>query len=140
MASYVLYADEILNQFGLLSIRDFETEDQPNVESGEEEVVALPGNLFVATRSDTEGEVRVELRLGECDIPEARIVFDGSMVFQSSFMCITGVVDPDEETFPLPRSGEWKVRVYVHGTPHPSCVMVFLDSGEWLAAGGDVPD
>ncbi|MER6131036.1 hypothetical protein [Streptomyces sp. NPDC001815] len=140
MASRIIYVDDILNEFGLVSTRDFETEDQPDVESGEEELVALPGNVFVATRSDTEGEVRVEVRIGECDVPDARIVFDGSMVFQSPFMCITGVVDPDEESLLLPRTGEWKVRVYVHGYPHPSRVMVHLELSEWLASGGTLEE
>ncbi|MFC9847318.1 hypothetical protein ACFWFF_09730 [Streptomyces sp. NPDC060223] len=140
MASHMLYSEDISNQFGLVSIRDFETEDQPNAESGEEEVMALPGHLFVATRSDTEGDVRVEVHVGECDIPDVRVVFDGSMVFRSSFLCITGAVDPDEETFPLPRTGEWGIRVYVYDSPRPSRVFVFLDSGEWLASGGTLPD
>ncbi|MBZ3907540.1 hypothetical protein [Streptomyces griseiscabiei] len=136
MESRIVYSDGFLNQFGMISIRDFETEDQPTAETGEEEVISLPGNLFVATRTDMQGEVQVEIHVGECVDLDARLIFDGSMTFRSSWLCITGVVDPDEETLRLPRSGEWKIKVLVQGSPRPSRVMVFLDSREWLTAGG----
>lgn len=139
MGSHILYEDDIMTQFGLVSIRDFETEDNPYSESGEE-VVFLPGHLFVAARGDAEGEVHVEARVGECDVPGVRAVFDGVMAFQSSFMCITGAVDPDEETIRLPRPGEWNVKVYVHGFPRPSRVVIFFDLGEWLGSGGTLAD
>ncbi|QYX77907.1 hypothetical protein [Streptomyces akebiae] len=139
--SRIVYSDVFLSQFGLISIRDFETEDQPEVESGEEEIVSLPGNIFVATRTDMQGEVRVEIHVGECvNRPDSRLIFDGSMTFRSSWMCVTGVVDPDEETLRLPRSGEWKIKVYVQGSPRPDGVTVFLDKHEWLTAGGVLPE
>ncbi|MGW1026482.1 hypothetical protein ACWD4J_22775 [Streptomyces sp. NPDC002577] len=48
-------------QYSLISIRDFGTADHPVAETGEEEVIYTPGGIYVATRSDVDGDVRSEV-------------------------------------------------------------------------------
>lgn len=121
-----LWAGHLTAQYGLVSLRDFGTTDNPVAETGEEAVVFSPGKLYVATRLDTEGDVRIEVRLGDPAPGSGREVLDAAMEFSSGIVCVADPVDPDSETLRLPRAGRWRTRVRVRGEPRPHTVAVFL--------------
>ncbi|MER5477738.1 hypothetical protein ABT026_12300 [Streptomyces sp. NPDC002734] len=122
----LLWADHFSAQYGLISIRDFGTTDNPVAATGEEEVISSPGKTYVATRSDTDGDVRVELWLGDPEPGHGREVLDAEMEFVSGIVSVADPVDPDSETVRLPRAGRWRTRVRVQGVPRPHTVSVFL--------------
>ncbi|MER8073679.1 hypothetical protein ABTZ59_36220 [Streptomyces sp. NPDC094034] len=134
--SEIASSTSVSSQSGLVSIRDFGTTDRPISITGEEETLFLPGNLYVSGQSDTDGEIVTQIHVGESRISGMRKILDEVMSFPSATISISDVVDPDEETFHLPRSGKWKVRVYVSGEPYADTVALVLDAAEWEAAGG----
>lgn len=132
--SRLIASFSISSQFGLVSIRDLDTEDQPTAETGEEDFLFLPGHLFVATRNDSAGEVQVDVMTGgEEAAPGRRKLIDEVMRFPSSVISITDAVDPDRESVRLPKAGEWRVRIYVEGHPRPHRVILVLDEDSWGA-------
>ncbi|MGW3401849.1 hypothetical protein [Streptomyces zhihengii] len=131
--SHLVYQTEIWAQFGLISIRDFETEDNPVAITGEEEVVAAPGHIFVSARPDLEGEVSIEVHVGEPDITDARLVFNDTMTFASTALCITDPTVPDEESMQIPHPGRFAVKIFTIGTPNPGRVLICFDPDEWNA-------
>lgn len=136
--SRILHTRVVSPFWGLVSIRDFDTADYPTGGTGEEEIQVLPGHIYVATQSDTDGDVPVEIRVGEVDVPGLRTVFDGTLSVNSGVLCVTAPAMEDEETFHLPRPGEWSVKIAVRGDPRPTFVALFLDLKEWeTATGGD---
>ncbi|MEU3553795.1 hypothetical protein [Streptomyces fragilis] len=121
-----LWADHFRAQYALISIRDLGTTDNPVAGTGEEEVVFSPGKVYVATRPDVDGDVRVELWAEEPDALRGREVLNAVMEFESGIVCVADPVDPDGETVRLPRAGRWRTRVRVQGEPRPHTVSVFL--------------
>ncbi|WP_448319043.1 hypothetical protein [Streptomyces sp. CO7] len=124
----LLWAGPFGAQYGLVSIRDFGTTDNPVAETGEEAVIFSPRKTYVATRPDTDGDVRVEVWLGDPGPAHGhgREVLDAEMEFTSGIVCVVDPVDPDSETVRLPRAGRWRTRVRVQGAPRPHTVSVFL--------------
>lgn len=131
--SELVWSDAIPTQFGLISIRDFGTEDHPSVETGEEVVVPTPGHIFVASQTDTDGDVSVAVRVGDPDIPGHRLVFDGVMHFNSSSLCVVAPTEPDEKTVAIPAPGVWKVKICVEGDS-PHSIAIFFDPTEWAGS------
>jgi hypothetical protein len=131
--SELVWSDTIPTQFGLISIRDFETADHPYVETGQEAVISTPGHVFVASQTDTDGDVAVAVRVGEPDIPGLRLVFDGVMHFNSSSLCVVAPADPDEKTVAIPAPGMWKVKIGVEGDP-AHAIAIFFDPTEWAGS------
>ncbi|MFC9184959.1 hypothetical protein ACFTZJ_30495 [Streptomyces globisporus] len=86
-------------QAGIVSFRDFGTDDYPVIETGEEDFLFLPGSLTVMGESDA--DVNVEVHAGW-----------KAMIFASGVLSVSEPEDPDEVSLQLPRAGEWKVRVY----------------------------
>ncbi|GHB54810.1 hypothetical protein GCM10010331_48160 [Streptomyces xanthochromogenes] len=125
-------------QHGLVAFQDYETEDNPVAETGNEVTISLPGKIFVATQNDSAGDVEARVYVGEPNMPNGRLVLEHAMVFRSSFLSITRIGDFEEEDLFMPRTGKWNVRVFVEGKPHPHTVALCLDEAEWLAAGGEI--
>jgi hypothetical protein len=122
----LLWTENVSTQYSLLSIRDFGTSDYPVAETGEEDVVYTPGQIYVATRSDVDGEVRVEVWLGTPSPDSGCGVLDSVMNFSSGIMCVSAPAEEDEESLQLPEPGAWRVRVCVQGEPEPHSVYLFL--------------
>ncbi|MFF3467450.1 hypothetical protein [Streptomyces sp. NPDC002619] len=136
--SQLLWADGVSTQYSLISIRDFGTADNPVAETGEEEVIYSPGQIFVASRSDVDGDVRVEVWLGTPGPDSGRRVMDSVMNFSSGIMSVTDPGDLDEESLRLPEPGPWCVSVCVQGEPRPHTVSLFLQPGEPTEIGASV--
>ncbi|SMF06083.1 hypothetical protein SAMN02745830_01374 [Streptomyces sp. Amel2xC10] len=99
--------------------------------TGEESYVFLPGHALISTRGDTQGDVLVDLMIGEQGLSDAALLFEEVMRFSSGVVSVSDVVDPDEETLELPRPGDWRVKVYVKGRPWPDRVFVVFDERQW---------
>lgn len=125
-----IWSQSILTQYGLVSIRDFDTEDEPEVEE------FLPGHVYVATRTDTDGKVAIDVAIGEPKETDMRTVIEEVMTFESGILCITAPTIPDEETVRLPRPGQWAVKICVRGEPRPDWVGIYFSEREWREAGG----
>ncbi|WP_369146614.1 hypothetical protein [Streptomyces sp. R44] len=127
----VVYHDEWGAQYGLVTVRDFGTEEAPTFDSGEEEYVFLPSNLILAVRPDTEGDVTVEVRVGGADFAGHELLLEARMMFSSSVVVITTPTYVDEESLHLPRAGSWAVKVWVNSRPRPDSVILTLEPSEW---------
>jgi hypothetical protein len=131
----LLWSDDFRTQYAIISIRDYGTSDNPVADTGEEDVIYSPGKIYVATRPDIDGDVRVEIWIGDPDSGSGREVLDSFMDFSSGIVCVADPVDPDSETLRLPGAGRWKTRVRVKGEPRPHTVSVFLQQeGDGLSA------
>ncbi|GAA3578849.1 hypothetical protein [Streptomyces osmaniensis] len=128
--SQLLWAEDVYTQFPMVSVRDFGTEDYPVAETGEEEVIHTPGQIYIASRSDVDGDVRVEVWLGAPDPERGRNVLDSVMTFSSGIMCVSAPAEEDQESLRLPTPGNWRVRVCVEGEPRPHTVSLFLQPEE----------
>lgn len=127
----VVYRDEWGAQYGLVTVRDFGTEEAPTFDDGEEDYVFLPSNLILAVQPDTEGDVAVEVRVGGADFVGHELLLEAQMVFTSSVMVITTPTYVDEESLHLPRAGSWTIKVWVNSRPRPNSVILVLEPSEW---------
>ncbi|MFJ2399891.1 hypothetical protein ACIOUE_01220 [Streptomyces xanthochromogenes] len=137
--SRLVFTRSVSTQHGLIAFHDYETEDNPISGSTEDDTFFLPGNVIVATRNDSAGDVSARVYVGEPDIPNGRLVLDQNMIFESSILSVTRVGDFEQEDVPLPRPGSWRVRIFTEGESAPHAVALCFDETEWLAAGGEIP-
>ncbi|MEU7566578.1 hypothetical protein [Streptomyces fradiae] len=119
------------SEFGLISFRDFGVAEVPESEDPAAAVHFHSRNVYVATRSDADGEVNVQVRCGSPDLSGYREVLDASMDFRSALLCIQDVVEEDVPAVRLPRDGFWGVRIFVNDVSLPDSVVLFLDSMEF---------
>ncbi|MGQ4449698.1 hypothetical protein ACN6LK_000205 [Streptomyces griseus] len=116
-------------QAGIVSFRDFGTDDYPVIETGEEDFLFLPGSLTVMGESDA--DVNVEVYTGWKVVPGAELLFDGTMIFASGVLSVSEPEDPDEVSLQLPRAGEWRVRVYRRQQLDSQDVYYVFDRNQW---------
>ncbi|MFI0895205.1 hypothetical protein [Streptomyces sp. NPDC020983] len=117
-----------------IAIGDFETVDTPQWQSGEESLVSSSSGFLIGTIDDPDGDVEVEMRRGDVDVPDVRVVFEGVLSCPSGIVSATGPTDDRQETLLLPGRGDWSVRIAVRGRDRPDYVAVFFDQQEWVAA------
>ncbi|MFJ4609622.1 hypothetical protein [Streptomyces griseus] len=116
-------------QAGIVAFRDFGTDDYPAVETGEEEILFLPGSLTVMGENDA--DVNVEVHAGWNAVSGAELVFDGTMEFTSGVLSVSEPENPDEASLQLPRAGEWKVRVFRRQQQDDQDVYYVFDRSQW---------
>lgn len=116
-----------------ISLRDYGTSYWPVAgDSGDpSEIIASPGHIYVPTRSDSDGDVVVEVRVGAVDIPGIRRIFQGVIELDSGVLSVTPPVVEDEETYRMPRPGSWRLTIGVRGEPEADYVALFFDEEEW---------
>ncbi|MFE6869237.1 hypothetical protein ACFVFS_22090 [Kitasatospora sp. NPDC057692] len=124
----LLHSLELAPLWGLVSIRDMGTDDYPQSADGDYECLAGRGQIYVSTRTDSEGDVRVRVYLGKADPAVMRVIHEGVMEFKSGIISITAPAMEDEETVILPAAGVWQVGVAVSGGGSPDSVDVYLSS------------
>jgi hypothetical protein len=115
-----------------VSIRDFGTLDYPEGNPEEEGVVASSGHIYVPTRSDSDGQVNIEISAGATMPENSRLVYEGILTLESGVLCVTPPAMEDEETLHMPRPGDWSVRIAVRGEPRADFVAIVFDEGQWL--------
>jgi hypothetical protein len=132
MASFL-----VVPGYNQIAIQDFEATSEPEWESGDESVAWVRDNpdcFFVGTIDDLDGDVLVEMRVGNVDVPGARQIFEGNFQSSSGIVSVSGPTDDRVESFLLPRRGPWKIRIAVSGAERPNGVAVFFAQEEWDAA------
>ena len=117
-----------------IAVSDYESVDVPEWESGDEPLVTSSSCFLIGTIDDLDDDVKVEMRVGDVDVPHVRVIFEGVLDCASGIVSATGPTDDHEETLLLPRRGAWSVRIAVRGQDSPDYVAVFFDQREWDAA------
>ncbi|MGW3044376.1 hypothetical protein ACWC9T_31010 [Kitasatospora sp. NPDC001159] len=124
--STLLSSVEVTSLWGLVSIRDFGTDDYPQTDDGEYDCLPGHGQIYVSTRTDSDGDVEVRIHLGEAAPADMRVIYDGPMDFKSGVISVTPPAMEDRETVILPSAGIWRVVVAVSGGSRPDLVCLYL--------------
>jgi hypothetical protein len=101
--------------------------DRPLWETGEERVLASAQCIVVATRSDLEGEVEIEVRLdaGSEDRPSGELLFDGELLTTGQGILVGNSLT-ELHHVPLP-IGWHPIRIYAEPPGNPARFTVLLD-------------
>jgi hypothetical protein len=132
--STLIYEDSVWAEHCLVAVNNFDTRETPDWDHGDGSVAACSQSIYVVVRPDWYGDVTVQVRVGEVDLPGVRTVFEGVLSVTSGIISILSPVAGDEESVVLPRAGDWFVRIAVQGEPYTDFLAVFLDSGQWRDA------
>ena len=133
MVMAVTHRYRVSPAYAQVEIRDDADVDRPLWETGEERVLASAQCIVLATRSDLEGDVEIEVRVGA--VPEDRqtgqLVFDGELLTTGQGI-VVGNSLTDLHHLPLP-IGWHPVRIYAEPPTDAARLTVLLDP---RAAGG----
>lgn len=133
--SVVLASATVAPDFHQIAVADFDSDDVPEWETGEEPLVWSPGCFLISTIDSADGNVELDMRVGDVDVPGVRVVFEGTFHCSSGIVSATGPVDYPRKTFLLPRRGRWTIRIAVRNSgASPDYVAFFFDREEWEAA------
>jgi hypothetical protein len=110
-----------------VEVRDDANVDYPQWETGEEQVLASAQCIVLATRSDLEGDVEIEVRVDAdlADTAAGQLVFEGELL-----TCGQGIVVGSSLTdlHPVGLAVGWHpVRIYANPPINPSRLTVLFD-------------
>lgn len=112
--------------YGQVVIECEDASDLPVPETGAERVVATTQSLLIATRSDHDGDVLIEVRTQEADPPAGQIVFDGELNCPSQRIIFGSSLGNQLASAPLDEAGWIPVQVYVDPPDSPARVTVIV--------------
>jgi hypothetical protein len=117
----VLGRFDVLPLQAQIDIRDPAGAEYPQWETGEERAVATDQCVAVATRSDADGRVTVEVRLGgpQEPMPDRAIAFDGEVLVTGEALVVGNLLAGEEHALPLAR-GWHRLIVTTHPTDGPA--------------------
>jgi hypothetical protein len=115
--------------YGQVFVGDARAADYPQFDSGEEPVVSTAHAVVVATRSDADGKVTMDVHhgLGPAALPgwdEQSTVFDGELLLPSGLLLVGSQTAQDFRTFEL--TGTARVRIAVDEPGMASRVHVWV--------------
>jgi hypothetical protein len=110
-----------------LEVRDAASEDCPQWDSGEEPVLAGEQCIVLATRSDLEGPVQVEVWVGALTAQSAgRLLFAGELLITEQGAVVGSSLT--EELYPVALAIGWHpVRIYADPPTEPARFTVLFD-------------
>jgi hypothetical protein len=113
--------------YAQVEIRDATDVDRPLWETGEEPVLASAQCIVLATRSDLDGEVEIEVHVGAgLDAPAAgRLLFDGELLTTGQGILVGNSLT-ELHHVPLP-IGWHPIRIYAEPPGNPARFTVLLD-------------
>ena len=124
----LLVQAEVLPLYAQVSLSDALANDYPVPETGDEEVVALPQTVAVATRSDyPDGRLPVEVwteRL-DGDVRDLQCVFDGQLNLSDGRALVGNLVANDVHAFSL-SPGSHRLLVFTVPTEDRAAAVYFL--------------
>jgi hypothetical protein len=101
--------------------------DCPQWESGEEPVLAGTQCIVLATRSDLEGPVEVEVWVGGIDTePAGRLLYEGELLVTEHGAVVGSSLTEELHPIPLP-IGWHPVRIYTDQPTEPARFVVVFD-------------
>jgi len=110
-----------------VEVRDAASVDCPQWETGEEPVLAGEQCIVLATRSDLEGEVQLEVWVGDLDgEPAGPLLFDGELLVTEQGALVGSSLT--EELYPVPLPIGWHLlRIYADRPTDPARFTVVFD-------------
>jgi hypothetical protein len=124
----LLVQARVLPLYAQISISDALATDYPVPETGDEDVVALPQTVAVATRSDYPGgplPVEVWTERLDADAHDLRCVYDGRLDLSDGRALVGNLVANDVHAFSL-APGSHRLRVFTVQTEHRAAAVYFL--------------
>jgi hypothetical protein len=111
-----------------LEVRDAAgVEDCPQWETGEEPVLAASQCIVLATRSDLDGDVEVEVWVGAIDQePAGPLLYEGELLVTEQGAVVGSSLTEELHPIPLP-IGWHPVRIYVDRPSEPARFTVVFD-------------
>jgi hypothetical protein len=113
--------------YAQVEIRDATDVDRPLWETGEEPVLASAQCIVLATRSDLDGEVEIEVHVGAgLDAPAAgQLLFDGELLTTGQGILVGNSLT-ELHHVPVP-IGWHPIRIYTEPPSNPARFTVLLD-------------
>jgi hypothetical protein len=113
--------------YAQVEIRDATDVDRPLWETGEEPVLASAQCIVLATRSDLDGEVEIEVHVGAgLDAPAAgQLLFDGELLTTGQGILVGNSLT-ELHHVPVP-IGWHPIRIYAEPPSNPARFTVLLD-------------
>jgi hypothetical protein len=109
-----------------LEVRDAATTDCPEWESGEEPVLAARQCIVLATRSDLEGPVEVEVWVGATDgEPAGPLLYEGELLVTEQGAVVGSSLTEELHPVPLP-IGWHPVRIWADRPTEPARFVVLF--------------
>ena len=112
--------------YGQIFVEGEDPGTSPIPETGDEPVVATPESILVATRSDTEGDVNIEIRRGAPGDAQDPLVFAGSITVATPVLVVGSIVGNRVLRIPLARAGKISLQINVDVPGRASRVVVAL--------------
>jgi hypothetical protein len=111
-----------------VEVRDAASVDCPQWETGEEPVLAASQCIVLATRSDLEGEVQVEVWVGGLDgEPAGPLLFEGELLVTEQGAVVGSSLT--EELYPVPLPIGWhRLAIYADRPAEAARFTVVFDS------------
>lgn len=114
--------------YGQVSVESESPSSTPIPETGEEPVVALPESILIATRSDHEGDVDLELYAGAAPLEGFSKVYSGAINLRTPFVVLGNTIGNQIWKVRVPAAGQMPVEIYVDRPSSASRVRISLPS------------
>ena len=112
---------------GQVELSDPKATDYPQWQTGNEPAVVLPQSIAVATQSDSDGDVAVEVWTNQVEVKgvELRPVYEGEFLLSDDHAVVGNTVGHEFHSIPL-SPGRHNVKVFTSGSDGTPKAVYFL--------------